>query len=148
MTKRHQIRHPLYCIWRGMFRRCSGKPRGCGTYKSKGITVCSRWSLGEDGLTAFECFIADMGPRPTPHHSLDRIDNDGDYEPSNCRWATAKEQQRNKSDNLVIVFRGAKMTLAEAIEISGLPASTPRVRIRRGWSIEEALTTPIRGIRQ
>jgi hypothetical protein len=82
--------HPDYRIWAHMIARCYGKqvhPR----YGGRGITVCERWRY------SFPNFIADMGPRPTTKHSLDRINNDGNYEPGNCRWATDIEQARNKS---------------------------------------------------
>lgn len=64
-------------------------------YGGRGITVCDRWLRGEGGITGFECFLADMGPKPSPEHSIDREDNDGNYEPSNCRWATQTEQVAN-----------------------------------------------------
>ena len=65
-------------------------------YGARGIAVCNRWRYGEDGMTGFECFLADVGPRPSPELSIDRIDNDGDYEPGNCRWATRSQQQKNR----------------------------------------------------
>lgn len=82
---------PEYRAWRSMKQRC-GQPRqkAFPNYGGRGISVCERW------LESFENFLADMGPKPSPQHSIDRIDNDGDYEPSNCRWATGSEQRRNQ----------------------------------------------------
>lgn len=86
-------KHPLYSTWQGMINRC--KYPSASAYKDyggRGIKVCERW-LGADGLLNF---ALDMGPKPTPFHTLDRKDNDGDYEPTNCRWATRLEQSQNQ----------------------------------------------------
>jgi len=75
-------------------------------YGGRGISVCGRW------LNNFENFLADMGEKPSPRHSLDRIDNDGNYEPNNCRWATRKQQANNKSSNRLLTFKGETLSLS------------------------------------
>lgn len=84
-------------------------------YGGRGITVCDRWRYGEDGMTGEECFLTDMGRRPSKHHSLDRRDNDGPYDPSNCRWATLTEQNRNRRDNVFVVWQGQRMILKDGL---------------------------------
>jgi hypothetical protein len=104
-------------------------------YGGRGIKVCDRWRR-------YENFLSDMGARP-PDTSLDRIDNDGNYEPSNCRWATRKQQRRNNRANHAITFNGETLTLAEWAEKAGMPRQRLRTRIvRDGWAIEKAITTP------
>lgn len=130
-----------YAAWVGMLERCNNsKGKNYPRYGARGIRVCNRW------LNSFENFFTDMGLRPSPHHSIDRYpDNDGDYESSNCRWATKQEQARNRRSNIIVSFAGREMSLKEATEIAGLPYVAVYLRIiRRGWAIDRALTEPMR----
>lgn len=87
---------PEYACWQSMIRRCTSPTRhGYADYGGRGISVCDRWMT-------YENFLADVGRRPSSHHSLEREDNDGNYEPTNCRWATAKEQRANQRKRLRI----------------------------------------------
>jgi hypothetical protein len=107
-------------------------------YGGRGITVCDRWK------TSFENFFSDMGERPSRKHSLERIDNEKGYEPGNCRWATKREQLNNKRNNNRVTYRGAQMTMANAVRSAGdiITMNGARARLRNGWSLEEALETP------
>lgn len=112
-------KHPLYRTWFGMVSRCHMKTfASYKDYGARGITVCDRWrgarENGELGsIDGFYLFVEDMGERPSPKHSIDRINNDGNYEPGNCRWATSLEQQNNKRSNHRITARGVTKTLSE-----------------------------------
>lgn len=120
-------------IWRGMIARCFKKSTpSWEDYGGRGITVCERW------LT-FENFFVDMGERPSPQLSIDRIDNDGNYEPANCRWATRKEQGVNKR-NCGIDVCGVKRTQAECAAVIGITPQAVSARIKRGWPVERAIT--------
>ena len=95
-TKHGGHDHPLYQTWSSMLNRCyNPKNKSYNYYGQRGIRVCDRWRFGENGEHGFECFLADMGPRPAGN-SLDRINSSGNYEKSNCRWATAREQSNNR----------------------------------------------------
>lgn len=128
----------MYRIWSGVISRCTSPGTSRYTYYGgRGIKVCPRWLV-------YENFVADMGERP-PGMQLDRIDNDGDYEPSNCRWATRNEQQRNKRSSRILVVRGKRMTLVEASERFDIRAGTILKRLQLGWPDELAATAPLRG---
>lgn len=133
-------RTPEFRAWVAMRMRCRAT-RGPNykSYGSRGIKVCERWNK-------FENFIADMGLRPSPKHSVDRIDNNGDYEPNNCRWATKLEQVLNRRSHpgfTSITHDGKTMSLAEWSRLTGVKAATIRARLDVGWSVAKALTTPI-----
>jgi hypothetical protein len=125
---------PLYKTWVAMRQRCfdencTAYPR----YGGRGITICERWGK-------FENFLADMGERPEGN-TLDRIDNSKGYEPSNCRWATNSEQQRNRDCNKLVLLHGRQVTAAEAADRVGLPRTLVYNRLRKGWPIEKVLST-------
>lgn len=122
-----------YKSWASMHYRCKANVKIY--YKGKGISVCERWN-------DFANFLSDMGERPKGH-TLDRINLNGNYEPSNCRWATAKTQCRNRSNNNLLTYNNKTATIAEWESITGLPYATIHARIIRGWSVEKTLTQPI-----
>lgn len=138
-NRRHAgAKTPTYVSWRAMNNRCHN-PRATQwpRYGGKGVTVCQRWR------GSFENFVADMGERPSLKHSIDRFpDGSGNYEPGNCRWATAREQQNNKSSNRLVIYNGVSTTVAEAKRAakSAIPKTTILQRLNRGWTIEAALT--------
>ncbi len=126
-----------WMIWQSMIQRCHNpKAKSFQGYGSRGIRVCVRWR------ESFENFLADVGRRPSPEHSLDRICGDGNYDPSNVRWAMPEQQARNKRNNHVLVVDGVRATLAEWAERTGIGVTTIRERLRRGWSASRAVTTP------
>jgi hypothetical protein len=105
-------------------------------YGGRGITICDQW------LVSFEAFLADVGERP-PGCTLERRENDGNYDPGNCYWATKAEQSRNKRNNRWITFRGERKVLVDWAASRGMSPQVLRYRINRGWSPERALLTPI-----
>ena len=127
-----------YRTWSNLKDRCSRQNnKHFNNYGGRGIVVCNRW------LNSFVDFLADVGPRPSCRYSLDRIDNDGNYEPGNVRWATDKEQSNNRRTSVFYEFKGERLTNAQWAERLGLKPVTLWVRVHTlGWSIEKALTTP------
>lgn len=142
MTNKYgKTSYPEYNNWRGMRERCSNKNHDhYSRYGGRGIKVCDRWSN-------FYNFYEDMGQKPTPKHSLDRIDNNGNYEPSNCRWATQKEQLRNSSRVKLHTIDGVEDTITGHIS-RATDRSTSLVYklMRSGLSLEQALKVPNDGI--
>jgi hypothetical protein len=122
-----------------MRRRCyDPNRRQFGNYGGRGIKVCDQWR------NSFETFLKDMGRKPSPKHSLDRIDPNGDYEPSNCKWATPHEQANNKTSNRWIDAFGKRMTLGQWSKETGVPDRTISIRIRHlGWAPERAVMEPV-----
>lgn len=129
---------PEFKAWESMRARCENpNVVSFPYYGGRGIKICAQWQ------TSFKQFYTDMGPRLTTKHSLDRIDNDGDYTPENCRWATAKTQARNRSNNHPITHKGKTQLLVEWAEELGIRPETLSGRLHRGWPIERALSTPV-----
>lgn len=136
-------KRPEYNIWCALKSRCGNpKNKRYDRYGGRGIRVCDRWLNGEAGMSAFQCFIADMGDRPSDRHQIERVDNDADYAPQNCRWATPEEQQANTSRTRYVEFNGERLTLTQACRKYGLNNQMIRNRLSRGWSEYDALHTP------
>lgn len=127
----------LYGIWRGMRGRCQNPNRPkYSLYGARGITVCDEWQ-------SFEAFVKwAIANGYQDDLTIDRIDNNGNYCPDNCRWATALEQCYNRSCSLTVSFAGENRTVKEVAEITGMDYYLLRARLRSGMSIEEAITTP------
>lgn len=132
-------RTPEYRTWQMMRRRCQDKSDASyRNYGGRGIKVCAEWA-------SFEAFLRDMGKRPTPRHSIDRIDNNGHYEPSNCRWATKREQSNNRRSNVVVAAFGKAQNLRQWCDELGLEYDVVRQRVvKLGWAAEKALSAPKR----
>lgn len=120
-----------------MRQRCTRRShKRFASYGGRGIRVCERWD-------SFEAFLSDMGARPEGT-SLDRINNDGNYEPANCRWATATAQNNNRRLNRRVAWRGEDKTVTEWSRSTGLTPKLIFDRLYAGWTAEKALTTPAR----
>lgn len=130
---------PEYSVWQSVLGRCtrptnSGFPR----YGARGVSVCDRWR-------SFENFYADMGPRPSLKHSIDRIDPYGNYEPKNCRWVTSDVQAANKRCRKVVAYKGREMPLIEAVAMAGggVTRRVAAARLKNGWRVDRAVEEPI-----
>lgn len=139
MNRLHgKSRQRVHNIWCGMLGRCSNPAiRNYNRYGGRGITVCERWLV-------FTNFYADMGD-PAPHMSIERINNDGNYEPGNCRWATRKEQasnRRRRPSRIFLSAFGESLTIREWVEKTGLTRVAIRSRLDRGWDVARAVSEP------
>jgi hypothetical protein len=134
---------PEYRTWQHMRERCiNPNDSKYSYYGGRGITVCEEWR------SSYSVFLSDVGRRPSPNHQLDRINNNGNYEPGNVRWTTREEQQRNTSHNRLIAFLGQTKCLTEWAECSHIKPNTLRYRLKSGWDIGLALLTPTGKYRQ
>lgn len=136
-TKHGLYKHPLYAQWRDMKDRCNNSNLiWYYRYGGRGIKVCEEWS---SSVLSFYNWAMDNNWKRGL--SIDRIDNDGNYEPSNCRWSTASQQARNTRRNVIIEYKGKKFCLADLCNQFNLNYSTIHNRINRlGWTIERAVT--------
>lgn len=135
---------PEYVTWAAILSRC----RNPNSYKYKdyggrGIKVCSRWENGDGIRTGFQCFLSDIGQKPSPKHSVDRINNDGDYEPSNCKWSTNKRQANNRRSNRKLTYQGESMSMMDLADKYRMSYFVLRNRISRGWPVDKAITMPL-----
>ncbi len=142
VAKSKSIKHgrfgtPEYRAWNQMIQRCHNANNPMFRYYGgRGIHVCDRWRA------SFSDFFSDMGERPSARHSLDRKDNNGDYCPENCRWATRSQQARNTRVIPLLSFQGVSLCVADWADRLGFKKHTLHNRLVYGWSVEEALTTP------
>lgn len=137
-NQRHK-RTVEYGVWSSIRTRCYNPKRPeFKYYGGRGIKMCDRWK------ESYENFLDDMGRKPSPEHSIDRIDVNGDYDPSNCRWATRNEQLRNRTDNVMITYLGKTQCSQDWGKELGIKPATIRRRIGLGWDPVSALTEPLR----
>ena len=145
MTTHGLSRTPMYALWASIKRRVvNPNVKGFDRYGARGITMCNEWL---NNFQAFYDYVNDtLGPKPSPQHSIDRIENEGNYEPGNIQWATNEAQSSNRRSNIVVVFQGISDTLTRHCRRLGLNAKVVNLRVsRRGWTPEQALSTPTDG---
>lgn len=137
---RRGFRSPEWLTWASMYRRCylPSQPN-YKDYGAKGVTVCDEWR----GPGGYERFLAEVGRRPSPEHSIDRIDSSLGYQPGNCRWATSQEQNRNRSRTRWIEVDGERLCLQDWADRLGCKHTTISQRLRYGWSERRAVTEPV-----
>jgi len=138
-TKNHLMsKTPEFRVWQSMLTRCFNKKANAyHMYGGRGITVCKRWRH------SFLNFISDIGRRPTPKHSIERKNNNGDYTPDNCCWATVLQQANNTRTNVNLSFQGRTQTIAQWSREIGIKRGTIQRRLKRGWTVEKTLNVPV-----
>jgi hypothetical protein len=128
---------PEFWVWRTMKSRCNNPNRPeYKRYGGRGIKVCERW------LKSFQNFYDDMGQRPSKYHQIDRINNDGNYEPANCKWVMPSENANNTSANRLITWNGETRTITEWARSLNLNRAAIGKRLANGWTVEQSLTIP------
>lgn len=137
-TTHGQSKTPEYRCWMHIRERCENpNSKDYASYGGRGIAVCDRWQT-------FELFLEDMGSRPSAAHSIERLDVDGDYHPSNCVWADLSTQARNKTTSIWLEHDGKRLHLVEWARLLGITPGGLRYRLRAGWSVERALQQTVR----
>jgi hypothetical protein len=127
-----------YSSWDHMIQRCANeRDKHYSRYGARGITVCERWR------NSFEAFLEDMGPKPTPEHTIDRIEVNGNYEPGNCRWATRTEQMLNQRRTVYVTWEGERIPLTALARRHGACPKVVAARVRKGWELGEALSRAV-----
>lgn len=141
-TREANLRHgckgtKIYRIWTGMLTRCRNpNSKDYPRYGGRGIVVCERW-------TSFKLFLADMGHPPKGDYTIERVDNDKGYEPSNCTWIKRERQASNRCDSVVVTVNGVTKTAVEWDRANGFRIGTVSARMRRGWKAVDAVLTPV-----
>lgn len=142
VTKHGAWNTPLFKVWKTMVDRCTNpKNHKYERYGQRGISVCKEW-------LDYHTFAKDMSHDYKDGLTIDRIDNDGNYEPGNCRWSTTKQQNRNYSRNLILEHDGKRMCVVDWAAEIGVPASALYYRVQAGWSVKRILTTPSAKVRR
>lgn len=137
-TRHGRSRTSEHGTWCAIKQRCGNPNSGCyPRYGGRGIKVCDRW------LESFENFFEDMGPKPSRRHSIDRINNDGNYEPGNCRWATQIVQSHNSSASTNLTLNGETKCIKEWADHAGISVKSMYTRLANGWPLEKAISKPI-----
>lgn len=148
---KHKLRKDrLYNIWAKMKQRCyNTNNKSYKNYGGRGIKICKEWLEEENGFINFYKWAINNGYKEhlekfgSKNTTIDRIDVNGNYEPNNCRWATQREQSLNRRSNVFISYNGETKTISEWVEKTNLTYSSIKHRLKRGWSIERTLTTPL-----
>lgn len=129
--------HYIYSVWLGMKQRCYNKNSSCyKDYGARGIRICESW------LESPANMLRDLGERPTSKHTIERKNNDGNYEPGNCVWATRAEQNENTRQTKLLTHKGITLSIAKWGRRLGVGRDLIRNRLKLGWSVAEALDTP------